>query len=106
MVCGVILAYTILQTQGGLNLHWSPASAPYSLNQNGSDDIPPGNEVPAVVASFDQWNAAANFHYRADCITTKGFDSVNPSHQQNAEKNDPVAQALIAELFLAWPSKL
>ena len=79
----VVLAYTTLHTAGGTQLHWNPATAPYSINAAGSPDIPDDSDTQAVKASFDAWNAAANFHYHTDCLTNLNAGSIHPGNEVN-----------------------
>ena len=61
-VFAAVLAYVVLETQSGKELHWDQASVPYSFNQDGSDDL--GNEVFGSLGdSFQHWNQACSIHY-------------------------------------------
>ena len=79
----IVLGFALLHTQGGATLHWSPSEAPYSINASGSADVGDGSDIAAVKASFDAWNAAANFHYHTDCLTGLNASSIKPGNEVN-----------------------
>ncbi len=76
----VVLAYVVLTTTGGDELHWNQAAVPFDKNSAGSADLT-GSELTAIDSAFQSWNDACGVGYSNQGTTSLGVSSVNPGNE-------------------------